>query len=219
MAAAAPRLFVDHYAVLGVEPMATAEEIRRAFRKRARLVHPDVAGGDPIRFIELYTSYRTLQSGAARSSFDRLRSALQRQVLSRRHIPASRLRFPVTVAAFARYGLLRARVRSGERRRFFNIDCDLELQLYPSELTMPLAVQVPLTVRSLCPECMGSDRDCEACSGKGSYKICRPLTLHLDGGLAHGQLLELKLDGLRPGRMSHYKKRRLRIKITVVRRP
>ena len=37
---------VDPYAVLGVEPGATRAEIRRAYRRRALEVHPDVAGVD-----------------------------------------------------------------------------------------------------------------------------------------------------------------------------
>jgi hypothetical protein len=36
----------DPYAVLGLEPGATTAEIRRAYRRRAMAVHPDVAGSD-----------------------------------------------------------------------------------------------------------------------------------------------------------------------------
>jgi hypothetical protein len=34
----------DPYAVLGLAPGATAADIQRAYRRRARLVHPDIAG-------------------------------------------------------------------------------------------------------------------------------------------------------------------------------
>ncbi len=36
----------DPHALLGVEPGATSAEIRRAYRRRALEVHPDVAGQD-----------------------------------------------------------------------------------------------------------------------------------------------------------------------------
>src|ERR1700743_1837775 len=36
----------DYYGILGVKKTATAEEIRKAFRKAARKYHPDVNHGD-----------------------------------------------------------------------------------------------------------------------------------------------------------------------------
>jgi molecular chaperone DnaJ len=38
--------FGDPYAVLGLAPGATAADVRRAYLRRARLVHPDVAGAE-----------------------------------------------------------------------------------------------------------------------------------------------------------------------------
>jgi hypothetical protein len=52
------RYTVEHV-MLGVSPDATAEEIKRAFREKAKLVHPD-AGGNADLFKALEQSYRKL---------------------------------------------------------------------------------------------------------------------------------------------------------------
>jgi curved DNA-binding protein CbpA len=40
--------------VLGLSPGATAEDVQRAYRRRARLLHPDIAGeGATARMAEL----------------------------------------------------------------------------------------------------------------------------------------------------------------------
>ena len=59
----------DHYATLGVAKTATAEEIKRAFRKLASQHHPD-KGGDTARFQEIQAAYDVLGDEAKRSAYD-----------------------------------------------------------------------------------------------------------------------------------------------------
>ena len=49
----------DYYKTLGVPRTATADEIKKAFRKLARKHHPD-AGGDEAKFKELNEAYEVL---------------------------------------------------------------------------------------------------------------------------------------------------------------
>jgi len=49
----------DHYATLGVARTASADEIKRAFRKLASQHHPD-KGGDTKKFQEIQAAYETL---------------------------------------------------------------------------------------------------------------------------------------------------------------
>lgn len=49
--------------VLGVEPDADDEAVRRAFRAKARELHPDAPGGDEAAFKRVRAAYETLQSG------------------------------------------------------------------------------------------------------------------------------------------------------------
>jgi len=51
--------------LLGVPENAPLDEIRRAYRKLARRLHPDVAGGDPLRFSEITAAYNVLTGRCA----------------------------------------------------------------------------------------------------------------------------------------------------------
>lgn len=65
----------DPYRVLGVPTDATNEQIRRAYRRRARELHPDLAPPSerPVRtrrFQELQEAYVLLLDREARSAYD-----------------------------------------------------------------------------------------------------------------------------------------------------
>ena len=59
----------DYYDILGVPRTATADEIKKAFRKAARKHHPD-AGGSEERFKELNEAYEVLSDDEKRKQYD-----------------------------------------------------------------------------------------------------------------------------------------------------
>ena len=61
---------MNYYDVLGVQKDATADEIKKAFRKKAVEHHPD-KGGDESKFKEISEAYETLSDESKRTEYDR----------------------------------------------------------------------------------------------------------------------------------------------------
>jgi hypothetical protein len=59
----------DHYQVLGVARDASADEIKRAYRSLARVVHPDKIGTSGL-FLRLQEAYETLSDPVLRTRYD-----------------------------------------------------------------------------------------------------------------------------------------------------
>ena len=60
----------DYYEVLGVGKDASADEIKKAFRRQAVLHHPDKEGGDETKFKELNEAYEVLKDTEKRQRYD-----------------------------------------------------------------------------------------------------------------------------------------------------
>ena len=71
--------YTDYYAALGVERGASAEEIKKAYRRLAQKYHPDVSKEPEAeaRFKEVAEAYQTLKDPEKRRAYDELGSRPQ----------------------------------------------------------------------------------------------------------------------------------------------
>src|SRR6266850_654870 len=65
----------DYYKILGVQKVASEDEIKKAYRKLAHQYHPDKPGGDEKKFKEISEAYQVLSDKNKRMNYDRFGSA------------------------------------------------------------------------------------------------------------------------------------------------
>src|SRR5215210_1249852 len=183
----------DLYAVLGVASDADDAEIKRAFRSRARQLHPDVSGGPASeeRFRELSAAYAILSEPEWRRLYDRLgwrgRGGGVRLRRGAARLYASNPR--------ALFEDLESLVAAGAGRRpkteSRRVVGEIELDEYEAHLGTSRTLEVD--ERTTCPSCAGTghwnveeDREsgrfvsvdpCLYCQGVGQVANRRPVEI------------------------------------------
>lgn len=69
----------DYYKILGVEKNASADEIKKAFKKLAMEYHPDRPGGNEAKFKEINEAYQVLGDTEKRAKYDQFGSDFEQQ--------------------------------------------------------------------------------------------------------------------------------------------
>jgi molecular chaperone DnaJ len=156
----------DYYEVLGMPRTADTEAIRRAFRRLARELHPDVSAspGADEQFREISAAYDTLSKPRARFLYDRFGYRGQGEGGFQNGAPPG----PARVLA--------------------------EVELEAFEAARGVRRQVVVADVEVCEACEGSgaafgsrERTCETCLGKGTVRV--------SSGLGVGRWLQVEPCG------------------------
>ena len=93
-----------YYARLGIDPSAAPEDIVAAYRRKARLLHPDVpVTGNSDAFVAVKQAYDILSNGHTRSDYDRrARQAALEAIEPGEILPAPPVRMPAAPIRYPR---------------------------------------------------------------------------------------------------------------------
>jgi molecular chaperone DnaJ len=166
----------NYYEVLGVERTASPEEIKTAFRRLAKMHHPDVAHdkqGAEERFKEINEAYSVLSDAEQRSYYDRFGRARSEAGPSMDFGVGDLFGLDSIFDAF--FGGRNTEPGHPHRQRGDDIRYDSEISL--EEAYAGVEKEIVLTCHQMCPDCGGGRvaaggrvEVCPQCGGRGQVQ-------------------------------------------------
>jgi molecular chaperone DnaJ len=168
----------DYYEILGVPRGASAEEIKKAFRRKARQYHPDVnkeAGAEEM-FKEINEAYDVLSDPQKRAAYDRFGHAAVNGAAT--GDPFTNFTgFSDIFDEFFGGGAFRSRTRRAPRR---GQDLQYRLTIEFAEAIFGTEREIEFERTAVCPACNGSRAEpgttpirCSTCGGTGEVRSVR----------------------------------------------
>ncbi|UNX53615.1 molecular chaperone DnaJ [Georgenia sp. TF02-10] len=166
----------DYYEILGVSRQASQEEIKKAYRRQARKLHPDVAGPEAAeQFKDVTRAYEVLSNPEKRQMYD----LGGESALGGNGAGAGTAGFGAFQDIFETFfgaaggGAPRGPVPRGRRGQDALVRLDLEL----ADAVFGVDREIQVDTAVVCPTCQGSccrpgtaPRTCEVCHGRGSVQ-------------------------------------------------
>jgi molecular chaperone DnaJ len=186
----------DFYSTLGVSKTASADEIKRAYRKLAHEHHPDKDKGNEAKFKEINEAYQVLSNPDKRSQYDRFGSNFQNNPgFGRQQQGQSQgfEGFDFSNFDFGGFGggaedafdifsdmFGGGRNTGRQARRERGVDLEMDLRLSFEEAVFGTEKEISLEKIDTCEHCQGSGAEpgskistCPKCHGQGQIKSMR----------------------------------------------
>jgi DnaJ-class molecular chaperone len=195
----------DYYQVLGLDRTASPDDIKKAYRRLARQVHPDLHSGSKKsemekKFKELNAAHEVLSDPDKRKKYDQYGSNWEQAEAyeqARRQAGARGGSGPET--SFGGEGfsdlfenLFKGRGRAGNGRGFAmpGEDLETEVQLTLAEVFTGVTKRMTLQEPVPCPTCHGSGtlrgRTCPTCQGQGATLQANTIEVRIPAGVQDG---------------------------------
>jgi molecular chaperone DnaJ len=165
----------DYYEILGLPRTASEQDVKRAFRKLARELHPDVSELPDAdeRFRQVAEAYEVLSNPERRQLYDRFGHAgLRSRGYEPGHFDFGNL--SDLFSAFFGDDLFAGATR---QRRGGGADAVAEVQIDLAEAARGVSVRVPFEVAVACDRCDGKGAEpgatistCDTCGGMGQVQ-------------------------------------------------
>ncbi len=186
----------NYYDILGVGKTASADEIKKAYRRLAHQHHPDKGGGTPEKFKEINEAYQVLSDDSKRSQYDRFGENFQNAGSGFGADPfsgfgggqasgfdfggfSSQAGFDFDIGDI--FGDIFGSAKGAQsRRRTRGIDLEVQLTITFEEAVFGAEKSITLEKKDVCHVCKGSGAapdskviTCPVCNGAGQVKTTR----------------------------------------------
>src|SRR5688572_16977206 len=181
----------DYYKILGVEKTASAEEIKKSFRKLAHKYHPDKPGGDEAKFKELNEAFQVVGDETKRKQYDQFGADFSQQGgfgggMSWEDIMRASRGQGGQGGVNGNFGGVdfgdifgdmsgMGGNRGGRQRHGGDIEVDIELEF--KDAAFGIEKEIKLTKNNSCDVCSGDGAEpgtelktCEECKGQGQVR-------------------------------------------------
>ena len=195
----------DYYQILGLPKSASADEIKKAYRRLARQVHPDLHSGSKKsemekKFKELNAAHEVLSDPDKRKKYDQYGANWEQAETyeqARRQAGARWGSGPETSFGGESFSdifenLFKGRGRSGNGRGFAmqGEDLETEVQLTLAEVFTGVTKRMTLQEPIPCSTCHGNGvfrgRACPACQGQGTTLHPNTIEVRIPAGVQDG---------------------------------
>ena len=180
----------DYYQTLGVSKQASAEDIKRAYRKLAHQYHPDTGNGDPEKFKQINEAYQVLSDPGKRQQYDQFGTNFNNAGGFR---PGASPGFDFSDFASGfgfggqndfgdAFDIFSDMFGGGTRtsRRERGVDLEMELTLTFEEAVFGVEREIQIEKKDVCQRCNGAGAEpgtkvdtCPKCHGTGQIRTSR----------------------------------------------